>query len=45
MSGDYTSGELQRANELGLKFFLKPFDIADIFEWLDQIEQKINPLR
>ena len=42
MSGDYTSDEMQRANELGLKFFLKPFEIADIFDWLDQIEQKIS---
>jgi CheY-like chemotaxis protein len=45
MSGDYTSDEMQRANELGLKFFLKPFEIADIFDWLDQIEQKISPRR
>ena len=45
MSGDYTSDEMERANELGLKFFLKPFEISDIFEWLDQIEQKIHPHR
>jgi len=45
MSGDYTSDDMQRVNELGLKFFQKPFDIADVFDWLDQIEQKINPQR
>ena len=45
MSGDYTSDEMQRASELGLKFFKKPFTIADVFEWLDQIEQNINPER
>jgi CheY-like chemotaxis protein len=45
MSGDYTLDDMQRANELGLKFFQKPFAIADVFDWLDQIEQKINPHR
>jgi len=45
MSGDYTSDDMQRVNELGLKFFQKPFDIADVFDWLDQIEQNINPHR
>lgn len=45
MSGDYNSSDLERANELGLKFFQKPFDISDVFDWLDQIEQKINPQR
>ena len=45
MSGDYTLDDMQRASELGLKFFKKPFAIADVFDWLDQIEQKINPQR
>jgi hypothetical protein len=36
---------MQRASKLGLKFFKKPFAIADVFDWLDQIEQKINPHR
>lgn len=45
MSGDYTLDDMQRASELGLKFFKKPFAVADIFDWLDQIEQKINPHR
>ena len=45
MSGDYNSDDLRRAKELGLKFFKKPFDINDVFDWLDQIEQKINPKR
>jgi CheY-like chemotaxis protein len=45
MSGDYTSDDMHRVNELGLKFFQKPFDIADVFDWLDQIEQNINPHR
>jgi len=45
MSGDYTRNDLQRASELGLKFFQKPFTVADIFDWLDQIEQDINPDR
>ena len=45
MSGDFTSDDVRRARELGLKFFRKPFDIKEVFDWLDQIEQKINPLR
>ena len=45
MSGDYTSDDMRRVSELGLKFFQKPFDIADVFGWLDQIEQNINPNR
>ena len=45
MSGDYTLDDMQRASELGLKFFKKPFAIADVFDWLDTREQKINPQR
>jgi len=45
MSGDYTPDDLAKANDLGLKFFQKPFDIVDIFEWLDHIEEEINPRR
>jgi CheY-like chemotaxis protein len=45
MSGDFTSDDLKRAEELGLKFFQKPFDITDVFKWLDQIEEDINPQR
>ena len=45
MSGDYTSDEARRAKELGLKFFRKPFDISEVFEWLDEIEPKISPDR
>ena len=37
MSGDYTSNELKRARALGLKFFKKPFDIEEVFEWLDKV--------
>lgn len=45
MSGDFTSEDIRRAGELGLKFFRKPFEISEVFDWLDQIEQKINPHR
>jgi CheY-like chemotaxis protein len=45
MSGDYTSDDMQRAGELGLKFFQKPFAVADVYDWLDTIEQNINPHR
>lgn len=43
MSGDYSLEEIERAKELGLKFFKKPFDIADVFAWLDKVEEKISP--
>ena len=45
MPGDYTQDDLVTGNDPGLKFFQKPFDIADVFEWLDQIEKEINPRR
>ena len=45
MSGDFTSEDEQKARDMGLKFFKKPFAIAEVFDWLDQIEQKINPWR
>jgi len=45
MSGDFTSEDVRRAEKLGLKFFRKPFEVNDIFEWLDQIESEINPQR
>jgi len=45
MSGDFTGEDVRRAEQLGLKFFRKPFEIGDIFDWLDQIEPKINPQR
>ena len=45
MSGDFTSDDVRRAEQLGLKFFRKPFDISEVFSWLDQIEPDINPDR
>ena len=45
MSGDFTNEDVQRAKELNLKFFKKPFEIAEVFQWLDSIEPQINPQR
>ena len=36
---------MQQINALGLKFFQKPFTIADVFDWLDQVEEQICPKR
>jgi len=41
MSGDYTIEEMERAKKLGLKFFQKPFEVKDVLEWLDQIENNM----
>lgn len=45
MPGDFIGEDVRWAKKLGLKFFRKPFEINDIFEWLDQIELEINPHR
>jgi len=45
MSGDFTREDESRARELGVRFFKKPFEINEMFGWLDQVEKKINPQR
>jgi CheY-like chemotaxis protein len=45
MSGALTPQDIARAESLGIKVFLKPFKLAEIAAWLDQIEKEIDPER
>jgi FixJ family two-component response regulator len=45
MSGSFETEHLSRAKSLGLTIFTKPFYTADIYNWLDRIEQNIDPDR
>jgi len=45
MSGNFSNEDEKKAKELGLKFFKKPFELSEVFEWLDKIEHHINPQR
>ena len=45
MSGDWTDFELKDAQDLGCHIFHKPFDINEMFQWLDDCIKKINPER
>ena len=45
MSGGWTESDLQRAHELGCKTFEKPFPFYEFFEWLDEVERKIESTR
>jgi CheY-like chemotaxis protein len=45
MSGDFTDEDVSRAKSLGVNIFKKPFTLEEITNWLDQIEQDIDPKR
>ena len=45
MSGVLSPQDIARAKELGIRVFIKPFTIAEITAWLDEIEKKIDPER
>ena len=45
MSGDWTDSDLKYAQELGCHIFHKPFDIKNMFKWLDDCTGNINPER
>jgi CheY-like chemotaxis protein len=45
MSGDFWDEDVLRAKSLGLKIFKKPFKLRDMSNWLDQIENDIDPKR
>ncbi len=42
MSGNWQRDEISKAEELKCKIFSKPFHIAEINEWLDEVEKSIN---
>ncbi len=43
--GAWPLEELKKAEELGCKVFLKPYDMKKISEWLDEQEKNISPER
>ncbi len=45
MSGDFADEDVLRAKSLGIKIFKKPFNLREITDWLDQIENDIDPKR
>jgi len=45
MSGSWSQSDIKRAARLGCKLFKKPFHLAEVNEWLDQIETSISPAR
>jgi DNA-binding NtrC family response regulator len=45
MSGFLMDESIERAKSLGIKIFIKPFRMDEIFNWLDQIEKNIDPKR
>ena len=45
MSGDFTEESIVKAKSLGVKLFIKPFKVEEIFNWLNQIEGDMDPKR
>ncbi len=45
MSGELSPEEIAKAEALGIKVFVKPFRLAEIISWLEQIEKGIDPHR
>ena len=45
MSGAFRDDSVSKAKSLGIKIFKKPFKIAEINNWLDQIEKDIDSER
>ncbi len=45
MSGDFSNEDEEKAKELGLKFFKKPIELPEVFEWLDKIEHHNKPAK
>lgn len=45
MSGGISPEDMAKAEALGIKVFIKPFKLAEIIGWLEQIEKEIDPKR
>jgi len=45
ISGTWRAQELETATRLGCKVFSKPYQIDEIFHWLDEREQTLSPER
>ena len=45
MSGEFSEEDVSKAKSLGIKIFKKPFKLAQIINWLDQIEKDTDQKR
>ena len=45
MSGEFSEEDVSKAKSLGIKIFEKPFKLAQIINWLDQIEKDTDQKR
>lgn len=45
MSGDFSQAHLDKASDLGIKVFRKPFRFADVKKWVEHIEKEFDPER
>ena len=45
MSGDFMKEDIIKAESLNITTFKKPFQLADIINWINQIEKDISPER
>lgn len=45
MSGTFTQTQLDKAENLGIKVFRKPFRFGDVKKWVDRIENELDPGR
>ena len=45
MSTDFNDNTELKANLLGIKTFKKPFNLEELTNWLDQVENDIDPKR
>ena len=45
MSADWNDSDLQIAKDIGCKVFNKPFDIAELLNWLDSCRRQIDHKR
>lgn len=45
MSGEFSEEDVSKAKSLGIKLFKKPFKLAQIINWLDQIEKDTDKKR
>ncbi len=41
MSGSWTDSEAERAARLGCRMLRKPFQVNDVIEWLESVEQSV----
>ena len=45
MSGELPEDDMSRAKSFGIKIFVKPFKLKELTNWLDRIENGIDPKR